>query len=387
MPHLRIVTTATVALGLGLASLSGSTGSASAHDGTVTMSGTAYEFNNVKTMLGGATIHVDEYPGLTTTVADDGTYSLDVPDEAEVTPYITKDGYGTIYLQTFATDGQDLVNVNFQTPTTQVMGLLAMVLGVETNDEGYPAKCAVVSTVSTKQVRGVSYDQFIAWGAHGVAGVTASISPGAGKRTYFNEHVIPDASVTETSVDGGVVWTELPPDDYTLTAQGAGSDWPEVHVSCADGRVVNANPPWGLNQVATTVPTKVKTTWKVAKGRAAKLKGLKAAKVPAQTLPDYAVAHEEGIKQRYRGVITVACSGTGCFTPRTTRGSLTKAVDLMPLLGKAAKKLKPGRTLSVTIAVPGFNTRTDSWAIKRHGKPKLTTTCIPLGGSRAQEAC
>ena len=361
-----------------------STATASSDGETVTMSGTAYEFNRVRTMLGGAVVHVLEDPTLTTTVAEDGSYALEVPDGAEVTPYITKEGYGTIHLQTFTTDGEDLVNVNFQTPTTQVMGLLSQVLGIEKDEAGYPKQCVVVSTVSTKQVRGVSYEEFITWGAHGVAGVTASISPEAGTRTYFNEHVIPDKTVTETSEDGGVVWTELPPGDYTLSAHGAGSDWPEVEVSCADGRIVNANPPWGLNQQATTVPTKVTPTWTPRAGKAPLLTGLRVGKVPFQTLPEYAV--EQGSTIDYRGLVTVSCSD-GCFAPVSRHASLTKPVDLMPLLGDSARKLWSGRTLTVTLAVPGYDTRVDSWRIRQRRTPVLTTQCIPLGSSVVRASC
>src|SRR6478735_10897131 len=303
MSRLRLAPLAVAALALAVVPLAGATSTANAERGTVTMSGTAYEFDHVETTLPGAIIHVLEDPDLTATVADDGTYTLEVPDGATVTPYITADGHGTIYDQTFTTAGQDLVNVNFQTPTTQTMKLLALVLGVETDDAGYPKQCVVVSTVSTKHVRGVSYEQFIAWGAHGVAGVTASIKPKAGNRTYFNSSVIPDKSVTETSADGGVVWDHLPAGEYTLSAKGAGSDWPDVHVTCADGRIVNASPPWGLNQKATTVPTKVNPTWKARPGHAAKLTGLTVGKVPTQTIPDFAVKHDPTIKQRYRGKI------------------------------------------------------------------------------------
>lgn len=384
MPRPRLAALAALALGMSLLPLTG-TSTATADAGTVTISGTAYEFNRVRTMLAGATVHVLEHPGLSTTVAEDGTYALEVPDDATITPYIVKDGYGTVHLQTFTTDGQDLVNVNFQTPTTAVMGLLAMVLGIETNEAGYPEQCAVVSTVSTKQVRGVSYENFITWGAHGVAGVTASISPEAGTRTYFNESVIPDASVTETSEDGGVVWTELPPGEYTLSAEGAGSEWPDVHVTCEDGRIVNANPPWGLNQQATTVPTAVTPRWTGRRGEPARLTGLRVARLPFQELSEYAATHGSTID--YRGVVTVGCKGAGCFAPLTTRGSLTKAVDLMPLLGARAKRLKAGRTLTVTLAVPGFDTRIDSWRIRATGVPKRTTRCIPLGESRVRKSC
>lgn len=384
MPRPRHAALTALALGMTLLPFAGAS-TATADEGTVTISGTAYEFNTVKKLLGGAVVHVLEDPALTTTVADDGTYALEVPDGAAVTPYITKDGYGTIYLQTFTTAGQDLGNVNFQTPTVNVMGLLAAVLGIEKNEEGYPAQCVVVSTVSTKQVRGVSYQDFISWGAHGVAGVTASISPEAGTRTYFNEQVIPDRTVTETSKDGGVAWTELPAGEYTLSAHGAGSDWPEVDVTCADGRIVNANPPWGLNQQATTVPTKVTPTWTPRKGHAPRLTGLRLGKVPFQTLPTYAVEHGSTID--YRGVVTVSCSGVGCFEPVTTHGSLTKPVDLVSLLGTSVRKLQPGRTLTVTLAVPGYDTRIDSWKIKPRRTPVLTTQCIALGESVVRDAC
>ena len=385
MRRLSLAVLTAAALGLALVPLTGAATTAVAADGTVTMSGTAYEFNRVHTLLAGATIHVLEDDALTTTVADDGTYSLEVPDHAQVTPYITDDGYATIYLQTFSTDGQDLANVNFQTPTLGVRTLLAMVLGIDTDEAGYPTQCAVVTTVSTKQVRGVTFDQFIRWGAHGVAGVQATITPEAGQRTYFNENVVPDASVTETSVDGGVVWSELPPGDYTLSAQGAGSQWPDVHVTCANGRIINANPPWGLNQRATTVPTPVKARWTAGRHGAPVLAGLTVGPVPTQVLPPAAVANDETID--YRGLVTVSCAGAGCFAPRTTPGSMAKPVDLMRLLGPAASKLKPGRTLTVALAVPGYNARVDSWRIRAHGTPSRTTQCIPLGWSAEQPVC
>ncbi|WP_296605346.1 hypothetical protein, partial [Nocardioides sp.] len=153
MSRTRAAALTTIALGITLLPFAGtSTATAdAARDGardgaTVTISGTAYEFNTVKNLLAGAVVHVVEDPSLTTTVADDGTYALEVPDGAEVTPYITKDGYGTIHLQTFTTAGQDLVNVNFQTPTLKVMDLLALVLGIDKNEAGYPEQCVVVST-------------------------------------------------------------------------------------------------------------------------------------------------------------------------------------------------------------------------------------------------
>jgi hypothetical protein len=65
---------------------------------TVTLSGTAYEFNNTDVRLAGATIRVAEHPRLRARVGADGAYRLRVPARGRVTPYIVADGYHTIHL-------------------------------------------------------------------------------------------------------------------------------------------------------------------------------------------------------------------------------------------------------------------------------------------------
>lgn len=352
---------------------------------TVTISGTAYEFANVATMLSGATIHILEDPTARATVAADGSYSIRVKNHAQVTPYITDSGYGTIYLQTFTTADENLTNVNFQTPTKSVMRTLESILKITANADGYPRQCGVVTTVNTKQVRGVSYRQFVDWGAHGVAGVTATISPNRGKRTYFNARTIPDPSVHATTSDGGVVWTGLPAGKYTITANGAGSRWPAITVKCAPGRVVNASPPWGMHQLATTVPTKVSATWRSSNKAAPKLTGLNVAEVPTQRLQPQAVSLGDDID--YNGVVTVSCAGRGCFKAKTAPGSMTGPVNLLKLLAGADKRLRTGQTLTVSLAVPGYNTQIDSWKIPPRGTPTKIRQCVPLGDSLPQKRC
>jgi hypothetical protein len=352
---------------------------------SVTISGTAYEFANVDTMLSGATIHILEDPAARATVAADGSYSIRVKNHAQVTPYITDRGYGTIYLQTFTTADENLTNVNFQTPTTSVMRALESILKIAANADGYPRQCGVVTTVNTKQVRGVSYRQLVDWGAHGVAGVTATISPHRGTRTYFNAQTIPDPTVHATTSDGGVVWTGLPAGKYTITAKGAGSRWPAITVKCAPGRVVNASPPWGMHQLATTVPTKVTATWRSSKKAAPKLTGLTVAKVPTQKLQPQAVSLGDDID--YNGVVTVSCAGRGCFKVKTAPGSMTGPVNLLKLLAGTDKRLRAGRTLTVSLAVPGYNTQIDSWKIPPRGTPKKVRRCIPLGDSLPRKRC
>jgi hypothetical protein len=96
---------------------------------------------------------VAEFPKLRATVRADGTYDLAVPNRARVTPYIQAAGHHTIYLQTFATAGEDLANVNFQTPSTPIYMALVTLLGVPVDADGDPVRCAIVSTFNTRNVR------------------------------------------------------------------------------------------------------------------------------------------------------------------------------------------------------------------------------------------
>ena len=169
---------------------------AAARARTVTLSGTAYEFNRTDVRLAGAVIRVAELPRVRTTVAADGSYRLRVPARGRVTPYIVADGYHTIYLQTFAMAGRSLQRVNFQTPTDAVYDALAALLDVPRAPDGDPRQCAIVSTFSTAAVAQLSFDAFTAFGAHGVAGATATTAPALPAPVYFNDQVIPDPAAS-----------------------------------------------------------------------------------------------------------------------------------------------------------------------------------------------
>jgi len=336
---------------------------------TVHVRGTAYEFNSVHTMLAGARIRVAEDPTRSATVRPDGTYDLTVRAHAQVTPYIQAPGYHTIDLQTFTTNGANLENVNFQTPSDAVTAGLSAILNVSHDAAGYPTKCAIVSTFSTKNVRGVDYQSFIGYGAHGVAGAAAHTSPSLPGPTYFNEHVIPDPLQALSSEDGGVVWTEVPAGRYTISATSPTTRFASFVATCKPGRIVNANPPWGLHELATTVPTGVSAHWAASRTRAPRLRSLTVAKPPAHA------------------TITVRCGGRRCFRTTTDDGSATFSLDVRHALGAAAGRLKAGKTLDVTVAAPAFNAKVVSWRIPRRGTPRAVVRCIPLGDSLPQKRC
>jgi hypothetical protein len=217
---------------------------------TVTLSGTAYEFNNTDVRLAGATVRVAELPRLRATVGADGSYRLRVPARGRVTPYIVADGYHTIYLQTFTMAGRSLQRVNFQTPTDAVYDALGTLLDVPRDPDGELTQCAIVSTFSTAAVAKLSFDAFTAFGAHGVAGATATTRPALPAPVYFNDQVIPDPAQTSSSIDGGVIWTRVPTGVYRVSAHHPDRRFASFVATCRPGRVVNANPPWGLHEIS-----------------------------------------------------------------------------------------------------------------------------------------
>jgi hypothetical protein len=345
------------------------TGPATASAASVHVLGTAYEFNNVHTMLAGGVVKVAEYPKLSATIRSDGSYDIAVPDRKKVTLYAVAAGYHSIYTQTFATGGEDLDNVNLQTPTDAVYDGLKALLSVPVDANDNPSQCAIVSTFSTVNVRDLSYQQFIAYGAHGVAGGTASGSPALPTATYFNENVIPDPAQKLSSKDGGVVWTRVPSGVYRISAKHPTTKFAPFTATCVPGRVVNANPPWGLHQLAKDNSVTAKAAWtRTAKG--AKLRSLKLSRLAKGS------------------ILTIACAGKGCGLKHLkVVGSKKSTLDVRKVLGSAASSFRRGQGLTVRVRTHPLNGRVFTWVVPKGRTPKTVTQCLPLGDRKAVQRC
>jgi hypothetical protein len=224
---------------------------ATSKDPKVTVSGRAYAFNHMDTFLAGSTIRVREYPKLSATTDGNGDYSLAVPDGATVTPYIEPPaGYNQIDLQTFHARGEPIVNANLQGPGDPEYNGLAALLSVPFGPDGRPQQCANVTTASARNVRGVPYETFHERTPHGVAGATAHGVPALPPPVYFNDSVIPDTTQTETSGDGGIIWTEVPAGAYRVITGSTTTRFASFLATCEPGRIVNANPPWGAYELS-----------------------------------------------------------------------------------------------------------------------------------------
>ena len=99
-------------------------------------------------------------------------------------------------------------------------------------------------------MRGVDYETFWERTPHGVPGATSEEFPALTGPIYFNEFVIPDRTKTETSEDGGIVWTEVPAGTYRIVTSSPTTGFASFLATCADGRIINANLPWGAYELS-----------------------------------------------------------------------------------------------------------------------------------------
>jgi hypothetical protein len=335
----------------------------------VQIRGTAYEFNSAGVVIGGATIRVAEHPRLRATTGPDGSYELTVPDRATVTPYITAPGYHTIFLQTFRTDGQDLRRVNFQTPTEGVYRALAALLDVPLGPDGEPRECAIVSTFNTRNVRDLSFRQFIAYGPHGVPGATAFARPSLPPPIYFNSQVVPDPAQRRSSVDGGVIWPRVPAGVYRIRGRSSSTRFAGFVATCKPGRIVNANPPWGLHQLGKPMPALASARWAV-RARSVRLRTMRVVRLPADA------------------IVRVRCRGRRCpFRRRTIASPGGGSLNVRPALGRAARRLRAGQTLEVLVTAHAYNGKLVRWRLRPATRPRAVTLCVPLGNTKPRPRC
>ncbi|MBL9111718.1 MAG: carboxypeptidase regulatory-like domain-containing protein [Myxococcales bacterium] len=194
----------------------------------------------------GATVSVAEAPEYATTVRADGTFTLEAPSGAPVSLLLTKPGFHPTQTAAHMLDVSGLDQVGFQVPTDDMFALLALIVELTAD----PETCQIATTVSRKDTEPYG------GAALGEPGVTVAIDPplpaeaGPIYFAYLNEaFIVPDRTLTETTVDGGVLFLNVPPGEYTLTATKVGKTFTEVTIRCVAGRLVNAAPPRGLQEL------------------------------------------------------------------------------------------------------------------------------------------
>lgn len=211
---------------------------------TASISGDAFDFSLglADGPIGSAHVYVLEDPTLDATTDAAGHFVIQgAPVGSDATLVLEHADYIPIQTATFEVPAAGLTRVTFQAVTPAVRDALAAILSV-TIDE---TRCQMVTTI-TRIGRSV-YDP----GAHGEAGATVTLDPplpASSGPIYFDSSVRPDRTLTESSDDGGVLFVNVPPGNYTWTATKAGATFAQVRMTCRAGVLVNASPPWGLQR-------------------------------------------------------------------------------------------------------------------------------------------
>ena len=195
----------------------------------------------------GAVVAVAEDPSVSTTVNADGSFELDVPSGGASSFSLTKTGFMPSQSAAIEIGVDGIARLGFQTPSFDAVEQLATFARVTVD----PTKCQVTTTISAKGTEPYGGDSL------GVDGAVATITPmaDADGPIYFastggaTPTIFPDRSLTAASVDGGVIFANVSPGEYRITATAAGHTFSTAEIRCRAGVLVNAAPPNGIQEL------------------------------------------------------------------------------------------------------------------------------------------
>jgi hypothetical protein len=133
-----------------------------------------------------------------------------------------------------------LKNISFQVPSNIVYKFFSLAMGIKED----PEACQVVATITPPNTTMEDIPQ-------GIAGIKATLSSANIEPFYFGIIPIIDKTnpcirtLKETSLDGGVIFPNVKPGEYTLEAKKAGITFSAVEIKARKGVLVNASPPHG----------------------------------------------------------------------------------------------------------------------------------------------
>jgi hypothetical protein len=197
--------------------------------------------------LEGATVSVAEAPEYHTTVTADGTFAFEAPSGAPLSFLIEQPGFPPNQSAAIPIEPEGIAELGFQVPTESTFNLLAILADIDSPD---PSRCQVSTTVSRAGTEPYGGP------ALGEPDVVVSIDPPLPSDSgpiYFqyvsDKTIIPDRTLPMTSIDGGVIFANVPPGEYVLRATKEGKQFTPVEIRCRAGRLVNAAPPHGLQEL------------------------------------------------------------------------------------------------------------------------------------------
>ncbi len=212
--------------------------------GSLEASGTAWSVEYGVRPIQGAVVSILEYPDIKCMTDEQGRYQfIGLASDIDLTFVHKHPLFRTIHTQTFTLADEDLVDVSFQVPNLVMFELLAII----SNSEPDKTKGHIASTISTKDP-----ELFQDLSFPGEPECTVTIEPPVPPQSgpiYFNDITWPLRHLTETTEDGGILFVNVPPGEYTVTAHKEGLEFHPIRVKVFPGVLTNAAPPHGLRMV------------------------------------------------------------------------------------------------------------------------------------------
>lgn len=191
--------------------------------------------------VSGAKISILEHPEKSITTGADAHFQIDGLDVGSpVTLVFEHPSFHAMQTGTFTLGAHGIDPFAVQAVSNSLFALLQSVIGVTPN-----ASDCIVSTTVTR----LGGSLYVAL-RQGEEGATIALDPkpaGATGPIYFNANVVPDPKQTSTSKDGGAVYVNVPPGEYTLSGSKAGLVFEPVKITCRAGVLVNAGPTLGVS--------------------------------------------------------------------------------------------------------------------------------------------
>jgi len=196
----------------------------------------------------GAVVAVAEDPSVSTKVHADGSFEFDVPSGGPSSFSLTQEGFIPSQSAAIEITTAGIAMLGFQTPSLEAVDNLASFARVAPDE----TKCQISTTISRKGTTPYGGDSL------GVEGAVATITPkgDADGPIYFASEgstnpptIFPNRALTATSIDGGVIFANVSPGEYTITAHKDGTTFSSAVIRCRAGVLVNAAPPNGIQEL------------------------------------------------------------------------------------------------------------------------------------------
>ena len=189
----------------------------------------------------GATVTVVERPDISVVTGADAHFKIDGLDEgSELTLLVEHPDLYPSRSSTITLGPKGATAFSLQVVPKNLFKAIEALVPEPVEMDG---NCAIASTVA--RFGGSLYVRL----RQGMPGVEVSLDPAVPAKSgplYFNEDVIPDPAQPSTSIDGGILFYNVPEGDYTLSASRNGSVFNTVRFECEAGLVINGGPPIGL---------------------------------------------------------------------------------------------------------------------------------------------